>query len=319
MVNWEFIGWRNNPLQLSYWNWFHVKARSRLAVSHAAAPVRRLVCPALHTSVLMLQLRPPSRSGRRWTRDNVRCWSWFWVRMHRWGWPAAGLMPTSSTCLYLLLMILIYSSDCHHTRNRRFVVTAHVAQRICSSNSCHTSLLVCFTFCFEFLLSCKLFSHFSLTYELHKIQRTLLWFSQLKVSRPRPIFRQIFAWRSASAVKLSVVKTTSQKWPLNLVESSPIGLSTFSLGGLPHCVTYELYSWFEVRDHDIPVTVRSWIENLCNSPWANLKKASGSWLLFQIERAKVWSPIWVENDKRKGFGRVVENCGVQTLSKNRFF
>ena len=27
--------------------------------------------------------------------------------------------------------------------------------------------------------------------ELHKIHRTLLWFSQLKVSRPRPIFRQI--------------------------------------------------------------------------------------------------------------------------------
>ena len=49
------------------------------------------------------------------------------------------------------------------------------------------------------------------------------------------------------------------------------------------------------------------------------KKASGSWLLFQIERAKVWSPRWVENDKRKGFGGVVENCGVQTLSKNRFF
>ena len=29
-------------------------------------------------------------------------------------------------------------------------------------------------------------------------------------------------------------------------------------------------------------------------PWAYLKKASGSWLLFQIERA--WSPRWVEND-----------------------
>ena len=56
-----------------------------------------------------------------------------------------------------------------------------------------------------------------------------------------------------------------------------------------------------------------------DSPWANLKKASRSWLLFQIERAKVWSPRWVENDKRKGFGGVVENCGVQTLSKNRFF
>ena len=55
------------------------------------------------------------------------------------------------------------------------------------------------------------------------------------------------------------------------------------------------------------------------SPWANLKKASRSWLLFQIERAKVWSPRWVENDKRKGFGGVVEICGVQTLSKNRFF
>ena len=41
--------------------------------------------------------------------------------------------------------------------------------------------------------------------------------------------------------------------------------------------------------------------------------------LFQIERAKVWSPRWVENDKRKGFGGVVENCGIQTLSKNRFF
>ena len=27
--------------------------------------------------------------------------------------------------------------------------------------------------------------------EFHKIKRTLLWFSQLKVSRPRPIFRQI--------------------------------------------------------------------------------------------------------------------------------
>ena len=56
-----------------------------------------------------------------------------------------------------------------------------------------------------------------------------------------------------------------------------------------------------------------------HSPWANLKKASGSWLLFQIERAKVWSSWWVENDKRKSFGGVVVNCGVQTLSKNRFF
>ena len=55
------------------------------------------------------------------------------------------------------------------------------------------------------------------------------------------------------------------------------------------------------------------------SPWANLKKASRSWLLFQIERAKVWSPRWVENDKRKGFGGVVENCGVQTLSKKPVF
>ena len=55
------------------------------------------------------------------------------------------------------------------------------------------------------------------------------------------------------------------------------------------------------------------------NPWANQKKASGSLLLFQIEWAKVWSPRWVENDKRKGFGGVVENCGVQTLSKNRFF
>ena len=42
--------------------------------------------------------------------------------------------------------------------------------------------------------------------DFHKIQRTLLWFSQLKVSRPRPIFRQIFAWRSASARKLLVSK-----------------------------------------------------------------------------------------------------------------
>ena len=35
--------------------------------------------------------------------------------------------------------------------------------------------------------------------DVHKIQRTLLWFLQLKVSRPGPIFRQIqlpvFAWR----------------------------------------------------------------------------------------------------------------------------
>ena len=35
--------------------------------------------------------------------------------------------------------------------------------------------------------------------EFNKIQRTLLWFSQLKVSRPRPIFRQmqanVFSWR----------------------------------------------------------------------------------------------------------------------------
>ena len=45
------------------------------------------------------------------------------------------------------------------------------------------------------------------------------------------------------------------------------------------------------------------------------KKASASWLLFQIKRAKVWSSRWVENDKRKGFGGVVENCGLQ----NRFF
>ena len=54
------------------------------------------------------------------------------------------------------------------------------------------------------------------------------------------------------------------------------------------------------------------------SPWTNLKKSSGSWLLFQIERAKVWSPRWVENDKRKRFGGVVENCEVQTLSKTGF-
>ena len=55
------------------------------------------------------------------------------------------------------------------------------------------------------------------------------------------------------------------------------------------------------------------------SPWAYLKKASGSWLLFQIEQAKVWSPRWVENDKRKRFGGVVENFEVKTLCKNRFF
>ena len=77
-------------------------------------------------------------------------------------------------------------------------------------------------------------------------------------------------------------------------------------GGCAHYVMVSKFQWkpFWLATH---------------SPWANLKKASGSWLLFQIERAKVWSPGWVENDKRKGFGGVVENCGVQTLSKNRFF
>ena len=46
-------------------------------------------------------------------------------------------------------------------------------------------------------------------------------------------------------------------------------------------------------------------------PWAYLKKASGSWLLFQIERA--WSPRWVENDT---FWR---GSGELRLWKNRFF
>ena len=63
---------------------------------------------------------------------------------------------------------------------------------------------------------------------------------QLKVSRPRPIFRQIqqiFAWRSVEAMKLLVAK--HKKCPLNFVESSPDlnGLSIVSQGGLLHCDT----------------------------------------------------------------------------------
>ena len=40
---------------------------------------------------------------------------------------------------------------------------------------------------------------------------------------------------------------------------------------------------------------------------------------FKSSGPRFWSPRWVENDKRKRFGGVVENCEVQTLSKNRFF
>ena len=126
--------------------------------------------------------------------------------------------------------------------------------------------------------------------------------------------------QSAWAVLLSRSLVTHRRWSWvdqclgEAIDSKMNGLCSFSRG--QDSKHWKLRRQADGRKIELqcpPATVSAF------SPWANLQKASGSWLPFQIERAKVWSPRWVENDKRKGFGGVVENCGVQTLSKNRFF